>query len=136
MSSRRTDESIDVRVAADDAVEDDVVGHLELFGHVDEVAGPPLDPVVEPLLREQFARGRIVGRRELDVGGSGGAGLQQLDLDRTDPAADLEHGLVGNSAARELGDNPPRGLVESLAAVAPRVLARLLLVEELAVGGG
>ncbi len=89
-SAADPDETVDVGVAADDAVHDDDVVRVDRLR--DEVADAPLDAVAEPALGEELLRLVLVLARELDVGGPLGARRQELDLDRPDPAADLEDG--------------------------------------------
>ena len=66
-----------VRVAADDAVEDDNVHLGRLLG--DEVSMTALDPPGDPRLGRELARNLVVAGRELDDDGVRGAALEELD---------------------------------------------------------
>ena len=57
--------------------------------------------------------------------------LKQLELDRSDAAADLEHGPSVNAVLADEVDKPLRVLVEALASVALCVAASDAIGEEL-----
>src|SRR5207253_7697408 len=64
------------------------------------------------------------------------AGLQQLDLDRADPAADLEHGPAFDALLLQEVDDPARRGVEALAPVSLRIRTGAALAENPAVALG
>ena len=97
---RFADERVDVRVATDDAVQDDDVVRLDRRGVGDEVADPPLDAGVEAALGEKHRSLVLVGSGELDARRASGSGLEQLQLDRTDAPADVEHGRATSRRRR------------------------------------
>ena len=96
---------------------------------------PPRNPVLQPVLLEQLRRLPVVLLGELDDGRLPRSGLEQLDLDRADAAAHLEHGRVGDAALGQAIDDRARGLVEPLPAIAACVAPRQALAEDLAVPG-
>src|SRR5262245_46764437 len=128
---RGADELVGLGVTADDPVHDDDVGRLDGLSRGDEVRDPPLGAVVEPVLAQELPRLVLVPGRELDVRRVGRTGLEKLDLDRADAAADLEHGAV---RPREL-DEPASRLAEPAAAVPACVLPCLALAEDGFVAG-
>ena len=87
----RRQQPLVVRVAADDSVEDDHVGRLDVVALDGDVAEEPHGLALESRLAKERLRFVVVGRRELEVHGGGRAAPQQLDLDLTHTAADLEH---------------------------------------------
>src|SRR5262245_8077816 len=109
-----------VGVAADDAVEHDHVGRVEAIAVDRDVVEPPLRSVLESGLAEELSGFLVVGRRELEVDGSGRAALEQLDLDLPDAAADLEHARTLDPALLEELDHAPGGLAEAMLPVTPR----------------
>ena len=88
----RADEPVVVRVAADDPMHDDRVRLVREGGGLHDVAETAVDALLEPALARQRGRLLLVLRRELEVRRPGRAGLEELDLDRTDAAADLDDG--------------------------------------------
>ena len=62
MVGGRADERLRIGIAADDAVQDDVVRGLDVLRVADEVAEPPLDTLLEPRLAQQLAGRRLVLR--------------------------------------------------------------------------
>src|SRR5207237_3151433 len=101
----------------------------------DEVAEPPLDPCLETRLAKQLRGERLVLRRELDVRRVGGAGLQELELDRAGSAADLEHRIALDASAGEEVDDPPCRAVEPAPPVPADVAPRGPLAEDPPVAG-
>src|SRR4029453_13931963 len=71
-------------------------------------------------LVEEPYRLLVIGGRELEVDGAGGAPLQELDLDLADSAADLEDGRALDPPLLEKRNHPPRRLVEPLLSIALR----------------
>jgi hypothetical protein len=86
---RGTHERAGIGVAAHDAMEDDNVVRFELCR--DEVSDETIDTVFKPSFGDQLACGVLVTAGEFDVRGALGAPLQQLELDRSDASADVEH---------------------------------------------
>jgi hypothetical protein len=128
-----SEQALVVRVAADDPVQDDDVRGLDGVCVGGDVVQPPLHPLRDPrLLREGACLALVLGR-ELEVDRAGGAGLQQLDLDLTDAAADLEHRGALDAAGRDEVGDPLRGPVEAALPVLARDPAGEAPVEELSV---
>ena len=71
--------------------DDDVVG-LDRLG--DEVGHAAVDALAQPALGEKRRSLFLVLAGQLDVRRALGAGGQELELDRADAAADLEHTLA------------------------------------------
>ena len=123
----RADQRRHVGIATDDAVEDhDVRGRRELRVGCD-VPVAPVDPVREAGLLEQCPSVLLIRGRELHVRRTLGAGPQQLEVDRADAAADLQHGLSLPDA--DGIDETLSDLVQAALAVAACELAREALVE-------
>jgi hypothetical protein len=83
-----------VRVAADDAVQDDDVGGFNCGGVRGDVNEAALHPVGRSCLGEQPGSLSVVGLRQLNVGVGRRAAPQQLELDLADPTADLQDSRV------------------------------------------
>jgi hypothetical protein len=122
-----------VRVAADDAVEQDDVRGAGDVGLAHDIRDAAIDTLAQPVLLEQLPGLAIVCRRELEVRRAIGAALEQLDLERSRTASDLEDRCSGNPAPGHELDQPPARASETLPPVAVGVSAREPLVEELAV---
>ncbi len=135
MSGSGADEQLRVGVAADDPVHDDHVSRLDGRLLLGEVAVAPLDPRLGPGLCREGLRLLVVAVRQLDDHGSLRSASEQLEIDRADAAADFEHARTVDAALGQLGHQPPRGLVEPVLPVSPRVPARLPGSEEAVVGG-
>ena len=118
------DERLVVGVTADHPVQHDNVRRRELFGPLGEIEQTPVGTCVESVGVKQFGSVRVVRGRELHVHRSRNAGLEQLELDRPDPAADLQHRLPLDPTAPNELDDPPRVAVESLPAVAASITPR------------
>jgi energy-dependent translational throttle protein EttA len=127
----RADEGVDVGIAADHAVQDDDVMGADRRGVGHEVCDAPLDTTGEAALGEQRRRLVLVSRRDLDVRRAHGSRPQELQLDRADASADVEHAVTGHVAC-ELGQ-PLRRPREASFAIAARILCRDLAAEEPAV---
>src|SRR6476620_1659095 len=76
--------------------------------------------VLERRLAQELRCFLVVRRRELKVHGASGTALQQLDLDLTDTAADLEHGCTLDATLFEKLDHPPRCSIEAPLSIALR----------------
>ena len=109
----------------ENVAEEDIV-RLDWLG--DEVRHATVDALAQPAFGQELLCLLLVPARQLDVGRAVGAGSQQIELDCTDAAADLEHGLAGHISG-EL-DEAPRGAAEPLLPVAVRVQLGLLRAEE------
>src|SRR5438067_1752521 len=86
---RRADERLRIGIAAHDTVHDHDVRGIDIAFELDEIAVPPRNPVLQPVLGEQLCSFPVVLLRELDDSGLARSGLEQLDLDRADAAAHL-----------------------------------------------
>src|SRR5690349_4592126 len=113
MLGDRAEQTFVVRVAADDTVQDDDVRRLDRPGLDGDVLQAPLRTPFEAALTQQLRSHDVVTRRELEVHRSRGAALEQLDLDLSDSAADLEHGRTFEAARLEERDHSPRRPVEA-----------------------
>src|SRR5207253_8326637 len=105
----RLEQPLVVRIAADDAVQDDEVGGLDRGRVGGDVVDPPLDLVLEPALAQQSRGFLVVPVRELEVEGVHCATLQPLDLDLADAAAapkphSLCYVTAGKKAERSRGN--------------------------------
>ena len=100
---------------------------MRLDGLRDEIADAAFDAVAEAALGEELLRLLLVLAGQLDVGRPFGPGGEQLELDRADPAADLEDRCAGDVAGEldEVTRRPPHAVL----AVALRVETRLLCAE-------
>src|SRR6266487_2816411 len=119
----RSQEALVVRVTADDSVQHDDVGCLDGFGLDGDVVEASLCTVLERHFAQEPLRLLLVRRRELQVHGARGATLQQLDLDLTDAAADLEHGCTLDATQLEKLDHPPRCSIKPSFSIARRYTA-------------
>ena len=125
------DERLVVGVAADHPVQHDNVRRRELLRPLGEIEQTPVGTCVESVGVEQFGGVGVVRGRELHVHRSRNAGLKQLELDRPDPAANLQHRLPLDPTALNELDDPPRVAVQSLAAVAACITPSDTFIEEL-----
>src|SRR5712691_10174812 len=98
----------------------DDVGWLDAVWLYRDVVEAPLCPILQCRLAQEPLRLLLVRRRELQVHGASGTALQQLDLDLTDAAADLEHGCTLNATRLEKLDHPPRRSIKSSFSIALR----------------
>ena len=129
----RTDERGRVRVAADDPLQHDDVRVAQLVSRLDDVAAAVLDPPLQPSLGEQAASRLLVARRELDHGRVRRTGGHELDGERADPAADLQHLRTCEPAFPRQFEHVPGGGAQPLAQVAVGVLPGETGVKELVV---
>jgi hypothetical protein len=127
---RPADERFRIGVTADHAVHDHRVGRLHVLAVGGNVVHPVVPAVLETRLAHERARLRFPVRRELDVHGPGSAGLQELDLERADTAADLEHGRSLDTARAKEVDDPLLVVSEPFPAVTAGLSPRRLLTEE------
>jgi hypothetical protein len=130
---RFADEGFHVRVATDDAVQDDNVVRLDGRSVGDEVTNPSLDAGVQAAFAEKHRSLVLVGSGELDARRASGPGLEQLQLDPTEPTADVEHGRATNVAG-EPGESERRAGQPALAE-ASRVLGGRFAIEESSILG-
>jgi AmiR/NasT family two-component response regulator len=131
----RSHERLRIRIAADHAVHHDDVGRVDLVLEFDEVAVASSHAALQAILREQRGRLPVVLLGELDHRRVACPGLQELDLDRADTAADLEHVCIRHPTLGQAVHDQTRGLVEPLAPVAARITPRQALAEDLPVAG-
>src|SRR5439155_11311971 len=127
----RPHEGVDVRVTADDAVHHDDVMHGNGLG--DEVRDSSLHPFLDPAFCQELGRRLLVAARELDVRCALCAALEQLQLDRADAAADVEHACSAD-VARQVDERSGRAREPALP-VALEIPCRELAAEEPAVVG-
>src|SRR4029077_16026085 len=66
----------------------------------------------------------LIRRREFEIRGASSATFQELDLDLTDAAADLEHSGALDSVLLTDLDHPPRRSIKSSLSVARRHATR------------
>jgi hypothetical protein len=129
------DESLVVRITANDTMHEDDVGVAE-SAVLGEVTDLPVDALRDACFVRELRRRRLVTGRVLDVHGSLSAGLEQLELNGPDAAADLEHLRAGDSFGDERIDDPLRGRPQAPAPIALGVTTRHLLVEHVSVPRG
>ena len=103
---RRAEQPLVVRIAADDAVEDDDVGRLRAVRG--EVADVPLHALCDARLPGELRGDLLVARRQLDHRRVRGARLQQLDLDGADAASRLEDAPALDPLLAHGVDDPAR----------------------------
>src|SRR6266550_1021675 len=127
----RAQQALVIRIAADDPVQHDDVGWLDAVGLCRDVVEAPLCTVLECRLAQEPLRLLVIRRRELQVQAAGGTALQQLDLDLTDAAADLEDGCTLDPTQLEKLDHPPRRSIKSSLSIARRHAASKPRREEL-----
>src|SRR5712691_6682554 len=96
----------------------DDVGWLDAVWLYRDVVEAPLCPILQCRLAQEPLRLLVVRRRKLQVHGAGGTALQQLDLDLTDAAADLEDSCTLDSTQLEKLDHPPRRSIKSFLSIA------------------
>jgi hypothetical protein len=109
-----------VGVAAHDPVQDDDVRRLDLVRAGRDVDDAPVGAAGQAGVGEQPPRLGLVRRRQLEVGGAGGAALEQLHLDVADATADLQHGRALEPALGDELDHPPGGPVQAPLAIPVR----------------
>src|SRR5207248_672094 len=93
-----------------------------------EVADASLDAFREAALVEELLRRVLVRVRDLDARRALGAGSEQVELDRADAAADVEHAR-SRHVAGEVGQRAG-GSGQSTLAVAARVRGGAATIEE------
>ena len=113
-----------VRVTADDSVQHDDVGCLYAVGLHRDVVEATLRTVLERQLAQQSRRFFLIRRGKLEVRGASRATFQELDLDLTDAAADLEHGRALDPVLLEELDHTSRRSIKSSLSVARRHATR------------
>src|SRR5580765_1069635 len=116
----RSQQTLVVRVTADDSVQHDDVGCLYAVGLHRDVVEAALRAVLERQLAQQPLRFFLISRGELEVRGVSRAAFQKLDLNLTDAAADLEHGRALDPALLEELDHPTRRSIKSSLSIARR----------------
>src|ERR687898_1210298 len=120
-----------VGCAADDLVHHDEVDPRGGRRIGDQICGPERDPLADTRLERQLVDEPLVVGHELDDLRRCGAGLQQLERDLTDAAADLEHARALETARARTPRERPRHRVGPLAPVPTGVVGGRLLAEEL-----
>ena len=115
------DQGVRIRVAADDAVQNDRIGGRDAALARHEIAVEPLDSPLETVLGQERLRLLVVAVGELDDRHAPRAQLEQLEPDRTDAAADLEHRRTCDSPSRQLIDDQLSRPIEPFPPVAAGV---------------
>src|SRR5580765_3179557 len=127
---RRSQQTLVVRVTADDSVQHDDVSCLYAVGLHRDVVEAPLRAVLERQLAQQSVRFFLIRRGELEVRGVRRTTLQELDLDLSHAAADLEHSRALDPVLFEELDHPSRRSIKSSLSVARRHATRKPLSEK------
>jgi AmiR/NasT family two-component response regulator len=110
----RADEQIGIRIAADDTVHHHHVGWFDLGLRNHEIAVYAPDSLREAAFGEQCCGFLVVALGDLDDRRLLRTLFEQLDVDRADPSADLEHARALDPPLGELVHHPTRGLVEAI----------------------
>src|SRR5687767_13412443 len=110
---------------------DHCVGRPDFLAVGCDVVHAVLPAVFETRLADEATRLFLPVRGELDVDGPVGTGLQQLDLERADAAADLEDGRSFQTARAEEVHDPRLVVAEALLPVTASLSPSRLLPEEL-----
>ena len=126
---RSTDQGRHVRVAADDPVKRHKVGRHDLIRERDEVASEVADAVGMALPFGLLPGDPDVGARCVHVDRGGGPGPQELVVDRTHAAADVEDGLPVDPARGERLDQRASQAHGALLTVGSKMLGRVAGVE-------
>jgi hypothetical protein len=111
-------------------VQHDDVGFLYAVGLHRDVVEAALRTVLERQLAQQSRRFFLIRRGKLEVRGASSATFQELDLDLTDAAADLEHRRALDPAPFEELDHPSRRSIKSSLSVTRGHATRKPLREE------
>ena len=135
LARRDRQQSLVVRVAADDAVQEHDVGGGDGVRVLRRIHDSTVDPGFEPMLAGEGAGLSLVRRRQLGVGRAGRAAFEQLELERPDAATDLEDLVALDPSRRDQVNEPPTRPTGAAPAIARGVAAGQLLVEELPVRG-
>src|SRR3954447_12737534 len=126
-----THERLVIQVTADDPMQHHDVCGAEFSGPLREVEQSPVGAFLEPVAAKKLRGVRVVRGRELDVHRPIGTGAEQLELDRTDSTADLQHCFPLHPTPLHELDDPPGIAVEALPVVAASIATGGPLSEEL-----
>ena len=112
-------------------MEDGNVGRLDILRLGSEVQQVSRDSSLEPGLLQELGGERLLGGRELDILGARRPRLEQLQLDRADAAAYLEHRAPLDAVPADEVDNAARAAVDTRAPVVSGIPTGDPLDEEL-----
>src|SRR4051794_6757064 len=101
-------------------MEDDDVGRLPLVWRHRDVEHPTLDPTGQTSTRQQLLGDPVVGVHQLHADRAGCAAAEQLELDLTHTAADLEDGGTIEAPSGRVIDHSGGVIIESPPAVRRR----------------
>ena len=127
---RQPDQRLDVRVAADDAVEGDHIGGGDVVGATNGVALHEGHAV-----GQAGSIGRLPGHRHGRRGGvrerrSARAGAEQLLVDDADAASDVEDGSPSTPCGADEVEEHARRPIRTLAPIATQVAVRVPAIED------
>ena len=131
MLSRRGEQPLVVRIAADHPVQHDHIGPLDTVRVRCDVMPAPYDAVLEPGVAEQPLRLAVIGIDQLEAHHLCGTAAKQLDLDLADTATDLEHSGALDVALVQEFHYPPGRLIQTVPAVPLRDATRIAGAKEL-----
>src|SRR4051795_12122596 len=94
-------------------MEDDDVRRLHFVWRHRDVEHPTLDPTGQTRTRQQLLGDPVVCVHQLDADRAGGAATEQLDLDLTHTAADLQDGGTVEAPSDRVVDHPRGVVIES-----------------------
>src|SRR3989442_621277 len=130
VSRDRAQESSEIRIAAHHTMENDRVSGVDVFAVAREITDPSVDAIGHSCLDGEVARGLLVGRRNLDVHRSRGTRTDEIELQRTDPSADLEDRPARYPPGdKEVADHP-RSAAETIPPVGASVRSRAVGVDD------
>ena len=128
-AGRSADERRHVRVAADDPIEGDEVGRVDGFRDRHEVARDVTDPIGMALPLGLATGGREIRSRRVDVDGCRGPCAQQLMVDGTDAATDVEDGPALETVSRQAVDQGTGQAPRPISLVVPKMLRGVAGIE-------
>src|SRR2546422_690639 len=106
------------------------VSGVDVFAVAGETTDPSIDAIGQSCLDGEVARGLLVGRRNLDVHRARGTRTDEIELQRTDPSADLEDRPARDPPGdKEVADHP-RSAAETIPPVGASVRSRAVGVED------
>jgi hypothetical protein len=117
--SRGTQQPWVVRVAAHHPMQYNDVGSLNLIGRCSDVEHSPVNSPNQSRLGGEFVGRCVIGVDELEVGGTGGASVKELQLDLPNTTTDLQDGGAIEPSIGEEVHHTSRGWVETALPVAP-----------------
>jgi len=133
LDDRCTQEPLHPWVATDDAVHDNDVGRFDLVLYFHEVSCLPFDPIGDTFLVGQKLRSLFISGGQLHVDTPGGAGLEQLHLNGTDTATNLQDFCFLDTFGLQVPENRRSHGIEASPSVDAQVSVGFLAVEEAAI---